>query len=327
MAEFTHYHVKTDELVPIYTPKPPSNDKRPFIEKFQENVSIDVISLTDDTIVFDLIGADVSCANALRRILLAEVPTMAIEYVYLQDNTSIMQDEVLAHRIGLIPIAVDPREFEAFGEDDEATDLNTIVFKLDVTCPEVPGDKNHQITVYSGDLEWQPQGDQLDKFPNGIAPVHKDIPIVILRTGQSLTLEAHCRKGKGKDHTKFSPCATASYRLLPEIRFQQPITGELAKELVSKCPMRVFDIEDIGKGKQAVSTATVARPRDCTMCRECIRGDGWDERVKLTRVAQHFIFTVESTGCLPPHILVVEAIRELQKKAEAFLSLPELAST
>ena len=70
--------------------------------------------------------------------------------------------------------------------------------------------------------------------------------------------------------------------------------------------MRVFDIEDIGKGKSAVSTAVVSRPRDCTMCRECIRGDGWDERVQLTRVAQHFIFTVESTGCLPPHILVIE---------------------
>jgi DNA-directed RNA polymerase I and III subunit RPAC1 len=54
---------------------------------------------------------DASLANALRRILIAEVPTMAIEQVYIQDNSSIIQDEVLAHRLGLIPIKADPRAF------------------------------------------------------------------------------------------------------------------------------------------------------------------------------------------------------------------------
>ena len=59
----------------------------------------------------DLISADASFANALRRILIAEVPTMAIETVYVLNNTSIVQDEVLAHRIGLIPIKCDPTQF------------------------------------------------------------------------------------------------------------------------------------------------------------------------------------------------------------------------
>lgn len=63
---------------------------------------------------FDLIGVDPSIANALRRILLSEIPTMAIEQVYIWNNSSIIQDEVLAHRLGLIPLLVDPREFQHF---------------------------------------------------------------------------------------------------------------------------------------------------------------------------------------------------------------------
>lgn len=54
-------------------------------------------------------GVDAPVANALRRILLSEVPSVAIETVYIHDNTSIVQDEVLSHRMGLVPILVDPR--------------------------------------------------------------------------------------------------------------------------------------------------------------------------------------------------------------------------
>jgi DNA-directed RNA polymerase alpha subunit len=66
-------------------------------------------------LVFEMIGCDVSFANALRRIMISEVPTMAIEHVYMWNNSSIMHDEVLAHRMGLVPIQVDPRLFEPFG--------------------------------------------------------------------------------------------------------------------------------------------------------------------------------------------------------------------
>lgn len=65
--------------------------------------------------------------------------------------------------------------------------------------------------------------------------------------------------------------------------------------------MQVFDIEDMGKGG---ASAVVARPRDCTMCRECIRHEGWDARVNLKRLAKHFIFTVESSGCLDAQDIV-----------------------
>ena len=64
--------------------------------------------------MFEISGIDVSLANALRRIMIAEVPTVAIESVYMWNNTSVMHDEVLSHRLGLIPIMVDPRAFEDF---------------------------------------------------------------------------------------------------------------------------------------------------------------------------------------------------------------------
>ncbi len=69
-------------------------------------------SCTPELVVFDISGIDAPIANAIRRILLSEVPTMAIDKVLLFQNTSVIQDEVLAHRLGLIPIKADPRMFK-----------------------------------------------------------------------------------------------------------------------------------------------------------------------------------------------------------------------
>ncbi len=71
-----------------------------------------MLELNEEEIVFDLIGAEPPLANALRRILIAEIPTMAIEKVNMWQNTSVIPDENLAHRVGLIPIKADPRIFE-----------------------------------------------------------------------------------------------------------------------------------------------------------------------------------------------------------------------
>ena len=76
-----------------------------------QNFRISLVRLSGDELEFDMVGVDAAIANALRRVLLAEVPTMAIEKVLINNNTSIIQDEVLAHRLGLIPIRADPRKF------------------------------------------------------------------------------------------------------------------------------------------------------------------------------------------------------------------------
>lgn len=78
------------------------------------------------------------------------------------------------------------------------------------------------------------------------------MPVVFIPSPAScasrLLLQMHCRKGIGKDHAKFSPVATASYRLLPVITLKEEIEGQDAQELVAKCPLDVFDIEDLGGG-------------------------------------------------------------------------------
>ncbi|CAM9179157.1 unnamed protein product [Choristocarpus tenellus] len=239
---------------------------------------------------------------------------MAIEYVYMFMNSSIIHDEVFSHRLGLVPINVDPRMFEFIGtgEAENPTEFNTAVFKLDVKNPLHPvnpeslpkgtvfaAGPQRTMNVMSGALEWIPQGDQVERFPNGLAPVYDDILLAKLRPGQEIIAEMHCRKGIGKDHAKYSPVATVSYRLLPKITLKKELRGEEANRLIEKCPMNVFDIEDLGGGEPV---AKVARPRDCTMCRECIREVGWGEKVSLERVADHFIFSIESVGALPPKV-------------------------
>ena len=94
-----------------------------------------------------------SIANAFRRILIAEIPTVAIEKVFVYDNTSILHDEFLAHRLGLVPIKVDPRlvawpEPEFGDPDKEPDEKTTIVFRLKVKCTKNTGlDSGFQVTL------------------------------------------------------------------------------------------------------------------------------------------------------------------------------------
>ena len=105
------------------------------LRAFIENSDIRVKKLNDEEIVFDLIGAEPPLANALRRILIAEIPTMAIEKVEMWQNTSIIPDENLAHRLGLIPLAVNPRLFEYKASQNKAYDAsNSLRFRLHVVC-------------------------------------------------------------------------------------------------------------------------------------------------------------------------------------------------
>ena len=82
------------------------------LKAFERDLDVRVVRAEGDEMEFDLVGVDASFANALRRVLIAEVPTMAIEYVFIKDNTSVIPDEVLSHRLGLVPLRADPRNYE-----------------------------------------------------------------------------------------------------------------------------------------------------------------------------------------------------------------------
>ncbi|KDD72188.1 hypothetical protein H632_c3726p0, partial [Helicosporidium sp. ATCC 50920] len=96
---------------------------------------VDVRRLADDACEFVLSGVDASIANALRRVILAEVPTIAIELVEIENNTTVLNDEFLAHRLGLIPLVStlvhNMKSIYEASDDDDFTDVE---FVLDVRC-------------------------------------------------------------------------------------------------------------------------------------------------------------------------------------------------
>lgn len=262
---FTHStHVRLLKKKPeqVYATK---TLERGLLHDFKENCRIRMMSSDPEehTIQFELKHCDVSIANALRRLMISYVPSCAIDAVYIRKNTGVMQDEMLAHRLGMIPI-VHPgiANFETYDReknDGQKTSANTLVFRLKVQC----GMSDLQIgehdslfhNVTSADLKWVPQGEEQESWPEALRPRCTLDDIVITRLGlnQGIDLEAHCVKGIGAVHAKWSPVATAAYRMLPEIRFrhQDGITGSLARKLVA-LHGDIFDLaedpEDFSEG-------------------------------------------------------------------------------
>ncbi|KAF3939943.1 hypothetical protein ABW19_dt0206938 [Dactylella cylindrospora] len=313
----------------------PGEDHAWDLEEFRRRFKVDIHKANDLHYEFDLIGVDASVANAFRRILIAEVPTLAIETVFVHNNTSIIQDEVLAQRLGLVPLRGDKKGFQQLrwrkrSPDEppaEATDFNTVVMTLKVACTrnhatpvtETDPEKLYfNSSVYARDIKFAPQGRQSQWFSgNGeIRAVNPDILLAKLRPGQEIDIEMHCVLGIGQDHAKFSPVATASYRLLPAIKIKQPITGEDAEKFVQCFPRGVAEVQT--DRKTGEKKAVVVNPRKDTVSREVLRHDEFKGKVELGRVRDHFIFSVESTGMYNSDELFLQAVQILKKKCVDF---------
>lgn len=299
------------------------NYRKRTIEEIIETIDIKINELGSDYINFDISGIDASIANALRRILLVEIPTVAIETVQIYQNTGVIQDEVLAHRLGLIPMSIDPNAIEFRNEDEDLNEKNSLCFRLNVKCTKDDINQEKGITskaIYSKDLVWVPLSDSQRKRFASSPPsvVLDDILITKLRPGQSIEAIIYCEKNIGRVHAKWSPVCTASYRLLPEFGFPNgPISGPDALQLRdSICPMKVFDIEE------ATGNIFPKNQRNCTTCRACI--EKFPSQIKLLKDKFHFIFSIETTGSIPPVELVRAAIDILRRKGEKIKSSVKL---
>lgn len=242
---------------------------------------------------------------------------MAIEKVYVYNNTSVIPDEVLAHRIGLIPLRADPLMFRMKSPEDhtdEGTEYDTLDFELKFKCKK--SNENAIIrnqNVYSGQIRWLPKGKQSEILKDlDVGPIHDDILISKMRPGHELDLKLIAVKGIGNDHAKFSPVATAYYRLLPEIHLNRAVVGDQAKLLKSCFSPGVIEIDEHG-------SAYVKDARYDTCSRNIYRHPELADAVTMSRIQDHFMFTVESVGAMPPEIIFVEAVKALKSKCRALL--------
>jgi len=151
------------------------------------------------SITFTLEGATPAFANIIRRSMICWVPTLAIEDINLFENSSALYDEIIAHRIGMIPIKTDLKTFKLL---DECSCKGKGCVRCQVTFTLV---KKGPCTVSSGDL----------KSSDSKATVaDPNIPIVNLIEGQKMKLEAIAVLGQGKEHAKWQP-GVISYKYEP----------------------------------------------------------------------------------------------------------------
>ena len=292
-----------------------------FAKNFADNLKMRIRKYEDMTMEFEVEGISCSIANALRRVMIAEVPTMAIEHVFIVNNTSIIQDEVLSHRLGMIPIRVDPRQFEFKKKDDPKTAKNTIVLKMDVTC-------SGNGKVFSDSLVWLSQGsemkeetgsttfegDQATWIHEPVKVVHDDILVAKLRAKQCIKLECHCVKGIGEEHAKWSPVATTWYKLYPEVVLLRKASKNEAELLCSELPGLLYE-----EGGELRVDDAINHEKLLEKVRRMSGEDEFKDLIQLRKRKDKFVFTIESTGAYKPHEIWSEAVLRLSSKCDKVL--------
>lgn len=270
---------------------------------------------SDSYCEFELHDANTSVANSLRRVIIGEVPTIAIEFVEIEVNTTPLNDEFIAHRLGLVPLKSTVAKelnspYEA-GDDD----VDEIEFILDVTCTQ-----DQTIDVTSADLQLDP--DHPDVFPIGhpgfLADGVNNRPVVItkMRKGMELKLKAIAVKGIGKDHAKWSPVSTARFCYVPEIEIDPTLAEQLTeaekREFINSCPTGrcPFTINHAGQ-LEVTNPEVYPFDGECLLKAEELGKPGL---VKICTRQDMFVFKVESTGVLTAGQIVYDAVEVLVRK-------------
>jgi len=230
-------------------------------------------------------GINAPLANTLRRSIMEEVPVMAIDEVTFVKNTSALYDEIIAHRLGLLPLTTDLKGYE-FKENCKCKGKGCarcqLKFILEAKGPCV---------VYAENLKSK---------DSKITPVYPKMPIVKLLKGQTLQIEAIARLGKGKEHAKFAP-GLVYYRAVADIKTS---TCQKPEEIAKICPKNVFKVED--------KKLKIVNELDCDLCLACVEASKND--IKVEDKKDEFIITIESWGQLDIKKIVDEGISEFNSK-------------
>jgi len=230
--------------------------------------------------------------NTLRRLMMNEVPTMAIETVTINKNDSILYDEVLVHRIGLVPLTTDlasyvlPTAEEL--EQNEYLAQSSVKLTLEAKGPCI---------VFAKDLK--------SKDPK-VKPVFPEIPLVKLLENQEIALEATAVLGIGKTHAKWST-GHVFYRKIPTITIKNPATVACSQV----CPTGTL-VEKSGK-------TTLTDEKTCILCMACADLDG-GKSVEVVP-GKDFLFKIESWGQLSPDEIVEKSVDVFNTQLKEFEQL------
>ena len=282
---------------------------------------IEITEVTDEQIKFTLTQTDPSIANAIRRACIAEVPTMAIDKVEFLQNTTVLHDDFIAHRLGLIPLVSKHAGFKT--QDDGGTDYQynrdcsclgecpncTATFELNVKCE----DEERRVTT----------ADLVPEFASSKCTVAceegEEILICKMRKGQELKLKASAQKGIGKEHAKWNPCCVANFTYEPSVELNAKVYATLTQDqkefFVNACSHKLT--KPYAEEDRPYATVETDEASACLVCLDC---EGQlREYPNLARVGEKkhlFQFAVESTGALKPEVIVLRALESLQRKVK-----------
>lgn len=155
--------------------------------------SLDIIEQSENRIVVKLKNVPLQYANALRRVCLTGVPVFAIDDVVIIENSSVLADEGVAHRLAMLPLK---------------TDLTRFVEPSNCDCHSEVGCPHCRVMLMidsgSADTTRTVTSAELTSEDDVVKPTSDKVPIVELAPGQKLKLEAYARLGRGTEHAKWN---------------------------------------------------------------------------------------------------------------------------
>lgn len=259
-------------------------------------MNIEIREKDDERAVFIVEGVDYTFINTIRRICLVEIPTLAIEEVNIFKNDAKMFDEVLAHRLGLIPIVTDLESYVMPSDCDCESHCSncSVSFLLKEVGPKI---------VYSKDLK---------SDDPAVKPVYDTIPIVRLQEGEEVELEAIAELGLGSEHAKWQATTTCGYKYYPKIEIDNEKITDLDL-YVEECPRNVLKIED--------DMLVVDNVENCSTCRTCQNlSEKDDNAIVIDFEDSKFIFKIETDGSLKPLDVLTIACDILSDKADNIIN-------